>query len=133
MIFRNNRKVVFVEEIAGIWTIVARKMLPKNNVVKFRKQAFLVPPNNPAYVSRRYITYILTTTGKPLSFYKLDLEQQGELVEDIFCKQIVRQWVTAASTSPLSLATVLYVILGVVAGIPAGMILGPFVGINIGG
>lgn len=132
VIFRARRKVMMVEQVAGIWTIVARKSLPSNNVVKFRQKAFLVLPESPAYVSRKFITYYLTTNGQQLSFFQMDLKQQGELVEDIFCKQIVRQLSSSLNTSGINLTTLLYVLLGAIAALPVGMVLGPVLGINIG-
>lgn len=124
---------MMVEEVAGIWTIVARKRLPNNNVVKFRRQAWTVLPELPAYVGRRFITYYMTTKGKQLSFIKMDLEQQGKLTEDIFCKEIVRQCITAADNSPVSWTMIMFIIIGAVAGVPVGMILGPMIGINLEG
>lgn len=123
---------MIVEQIAGVWTIVARKSLPRNNVIKFRKKAWNVLPQIPAYVSRKFVTYYMTSEGQQLSFYQMDLKQQGELTEDLFCKQIVRQLASSLNTSPLSLAMLAYVLLGCVAGIPLGIILSPFLGIQVG-
>lgn len=89
-------------------------------------------PESPAYVSRKFITYYLTTNGQQLSFFQMDLKQQGELVEDIFCKQIVRQLSSSLNTTGINLTTVMYVLLGAIAALPVGMVLGPVLGINIG-
>lgn len=127
VIFRTRRKVIIVEEIAGVWTIIARKYLPRSNVVKFRQQAWRILPEIPAYVGRRYITYYLTTNGRQLSFNEIDLKQQGQLVEDIFCKEIVRQLASSLNTNPVSWMMLLYIAIGLLAGIPLGALIAPMI------
>lgn len=127
VIFRTRRKVMIVERIAGVWTIIARKWLWSNNIVKFRGNAWRILPETPAYVGRRYIIYYLTTKGEQLTFDQIDLKQQGQLTEDIFCKEIVRQLASSLNTNPVSWMMLLYIAIGLLAGIPLGALIAPLI------
>lgn len=129
MIFRNSRKVMIVERIGNIWTIIGRKRLSKKNFVRFRGKAYLINPEISAYVSRKFITYYISTDGEQLTFNEIKQDIQGELIEDIFCKQLVRQLSSSLNTSPISWAIVGYVALGLLAGIPLGALIAPYLGV----